>query len=429
MNVALSGGAPLRGELRVPGDKSIAHRALIFGSLAHGWTRIAGLPRGEDVASTIRALGTLGVAISRNDESAIVMGRGPDALDARGADVDCGNSGTTMRLLMGALAGGRTRVRLTGDASLSKRPMRRVSGPLAELGARVHLALGDRAPLEVEGTPLAGANCELKLPSAQVKSALLLAALRARGTTRLTGMLDSRDHTERMLPMFGARLESRDGEIVVEGGQRLRGAFVRVPGDASSAAFWIAAGSVVPGALLRLRDVGVNPTRLGFVRALTRMGAKISVLPLAREGEPVADITVEYAPLHAIELTAADVPDLIDELPLLAVVATQATGRTVVRGASELRVKESDRIEAVARFLRAMGATIETFDDGFAIEGPQALHGAKVQPQDDHRIAMAGAVAGLVATGETIVADAECASVSYPEFFDTLGQLAGQARR
>jgi 3-phosphoshikimate 1-carboxyvinyltransferase len=423
VNHIVSGAGALRGEVRVPGDKSIAHRALIFGALAHGWTRIAGLPRGEDVASTIAALGTLGVAISRNEESAIVMGRGLDAWDADGADVDCGNSGTTMRLLMGALAGGRTRVRLTGDASLSKRPMRRVSAPLAELGARMHLADGGRAPLEIEGTPLRGADYELQIPSAQVKSAMLLAALRAQGTTRLRGMLDSRDHTERMLPMFGAALDVRDGEIVVRGGQTLHGTFLRVPGDASSAAFWIAAGAIVPGACVRLREVGSNPTRMGFVRALQAMGADIAIESLAREGEPAADICVRSTSLHAIEIRAADVPGLVDELPLIAVVATQARGRTVVRGAAELRVKESDRIEAIARFLRAMGARIETFEDGFAIEGPQSLTGATVDSHDDHRIAMAGAIAGLVARGQTTISGAQCAAVSYPEFFETLSRL------
>jgi 3-phosphoshikimate 1-carboxyvinyltransferase len=423
VNAAVVGGAGLRGDIRVPGDKSIAHRALILGALARGWTRIVGLPRGEDVASTIRALGTLGVAISRNEESAIVMGRGADALQADGVSVDCGNSGTTMRLLMGALAGGRARVRLTGDASLSKRPMRRVSEPLEQLGARVHLAAGNRAPLDVEGTPLRGADCELHIPSAQVKSALLLAALRARGTTRLRGMLNSRDHTERMLPMFGVRIDVRDDEIVIEGGQQLRGTFLRVPGDASSAAFWIAAASIVPGASIVLREVGANPTRMGFVRALQRMGANVSIVPRARDGEPAADIYVTTAALNAIELGADDVPGLVDELPLLAVVATQARGRTIVRGAAELRVKESDRIEAVARFLRAMGATVDTFEDGFAIVGPQRLVGATVDPQDDHRIAMAGAVAGLVARGETTIANAQCAAVSYPEFFTTLASL------
>jgi len=423
VNVRIGGNPALRGEVRVPGDKSIAHRALMFGAIAHGWTRVAGLSRGEDVASTIRVLGDLGVAISRNDEGAVVQGRGPAALDARGATLDCGNSGTTIRLLTGLLAGGAGSFVLTGDASLQKRPMRRIAEPLALLGARVALAEGGRAPIAVTGSALRGATVDVAVASAQVKTALIFAALHASGPTRLRGALASRDHTERMLPLFGGRIDWDGDDIVVPGEQRLRGAFVRVPGDPSSAAFWLAGAAIAPGSDVAVRDVSINPTRLGFVRALQRMGANVAIEGSDGGGEPVGTLRASGGPLRAIAIGADDVPDLLDELPLLAVLATQAAGRTVVRGAAELRVKESDRIATVAEMVRALGGSIEEFEDGFAIEGGQALRGGAVRTHGDHRIAMAAAIAALAASGETTIEDADCASVSYPEFFATFAKL------
>lgn len=424
MIVRIGGNPALRGEVRVPGDKSIAHRALMFGAMAHGWTRVAGLSRGEDVASTIRVLGDLGVAISRNGEAALVQGRGLAALDARGTTLDCGNSGTTIRLMSGVLAGAQGRFVLTGDASLQKRPMRRVAEPLARLGARVALAEGGYAPIAIDGTVLRGATVDVAVASAQVKTAVIFAALHAEGATRLRGALASRDHTERMLPLFGGRLEREGDDIVVPGRQRLRGAFVRVPGDPSSAAFWLAGAAIAPGSDVAVREVSINPTRLGFVRALQRMGAAVAV-----EGgdggaeEPIGTLRARGGPLRGIEIGADDVPDLLDELPLLAVLATQAAGRTVVRGAAELRVKESDRIATVVEMVRAFGGSIEEFEDGFAVEGGRPLHGAAVRTHGDHRIAMAGAIAALVASGETVIEDADCAGVSYPEFFSTFAKL------
>lgn len=418
----------LRGTTRVPGDKSIAHRALLCGALSNGWTRIAGVPNSADVSATIRALNTCGVQTQRNEEAVVVHGGGPEGWRADGLTIDCANSGTTMRLLMGILAGQPGRVRLVGDASLSRRPMRRITEPLVQMGAGVALSGSGVAPVEITGSrSLRGIEYELPLPSAQVKTALLLAGLSATGGTRLRGRLDSRDHTERMLPQFGAAVDVRADAITLEGGQRMRGAFVEVPGDPSSAAFWIAAALVTPESSIEIRDVCLNSTRTGFLDVLQRMGACIQTELRRREPEPVGTIRVSSGPLRAVTLEAHDVPALVDEIPLLAVLATQAQGETIVRGAAELRVKESDRIEAIATALRAMGAQIETFEDGFRIAGPQQLHGASVDPCGDHRIAMAAAIAGLAARGETTIRQAECVGVSYPAFFATLRALGGEA--
>jgi 3-phosphoshikimate 1-carboxyvinyltransferase len=421
MNVELTSAEALRGTIRVPGDKSIAHRALLFGAIANGWTRIAGVPRSADVSATIRALGNCGVQIQRNEEAVIVNGGGREALRAAGTTIDCANSGTTMRLLMGVLAAQAGTVRLTGDASLSRRPMRRIAEPLQRMGAHVQLSGNGVAPLDFTGsTSLHGIDYELPVASAQLKSALLLAGLAANGRTRLRGKLRSRDHTERMLPRFGATLHVSDDEIAVEGGQRLRGTFVEVPGDPSSAAVWIAAALVTPHSDLTIADVSLNPTRTGFIDVVRRMGAQIETTLRRSQPEPIGSVRVRSSALRGITLGAEDVPAIIDELPLLAVLATQAHGRTEVRGAAELRVKESDRIDAIAAALHAMGAEIEEHEDGFTIEGPQQLRGASVDPRGDHRIAMCGAIAALAANGTTTVLDAECVGVSYPSFFGTL---------
>lgn len=421
MQIELQAMHGLRGEIRVPGDKSIAHRALLLGAIANGWTRIAGIPRSADVSATIRALGSCGVQIQRNEEAVIVNGGGRDALSAAGATIDCGNSGTTMRLLMGVLASHAGTVRLTGDASLSRRPMARIAQPLERMGAHVSLSGSGVAPLDLTGcATLEAIDYDLPVASAQLKTAVLLAGLAANGQTRLRGKLHSRDHTERMLPRFGARIEQNDGEIAVEGGQRLRGTFVEVPGDPSSAAVWIAAALMAENSELVVRDVCLNPTRTGFIDVVRRMGAHVEITLRRTHPEPIGSVCVASSALHGITIGAHDVPAIIDELPLLAVLATQAQGRTEVRGAAELRVKESDRIDAISAALRAMGASVETFADGFAIEGRQQLRGAVIDPCGDHRIAMAAAVASLAAHGTTTIADAECVGVSYPAFFRDL---------
>jgi 3-phosphoshikimate 1-carboxyvinyltransferase len=427
MEMQLEQADGLRGTIRVPGDKSIAHRALLLGAIANGWTRIAGVPRSADVSATIRALGNCGVQIQRNDDAVIVNGGGREALRAGGATIDCANSGTTMRLLMGVLSSHVGTVRLTGDESLSRRPMRRIAEPLSQMGARVSMSGNGVAPLDFTGSEsLEAIVYELPVASAQLKSALLLAGLAAKGRTRLRGKLRSRDHTERMLPRFGAHLEVRDDEIAIDGGQRLRSAFVEVPGDPSSAAVWIAAALIAANSEIALQDVSLNPTRTGFLDVVRRMGADVETHVRRSEPEPIGRVRVRSSALHGISIGPDDVPAIIDELPLLAVLATQAHGRTEVRGAAELRVKESDRIDAIADVLGAMGAQIETFEDGFAIEGAQPLRGALIEPQGDHRIAMAAAVASLVARGTTTIFDAECVGVSYPSFFRTLRAAQGE---
>lgn len=416
----------LHGTIAVPGDKSIGHRTLILGALARGWTRIVGLPNNADVGATADALIACGASIQKNDDVAIVHGTGHDSLDAQGGRVDCMNSGTSMRLLSGVLAGTRSNAVLVGDASLSRRPMRRISEPLQKMGAKIELSESGTAPIRITGTKLHAAEHILKVPSAQVKSALILAGLYAEGTTVVRGEIASRDHTERLLPVFGGRVEARGDALFVQGGQELHGAFVRVPGDPSSAAFWMAAAVLVPDGDIVLRNVGANPTRWGFVDILLRMGARLDIESERHDAEPIATLRARTSELRAVEIGGAEAANAIDELPLLAVVATQAEGTTVVRDARELRVKESDRIEGVAQMLRALGGKIETFDDGFAITGPQRLRGGFVQPRGDHRIAMAASIAALVADGECALDDPSCAAVSYPTFYSTLAELGGQ---
>ncbi len=431
----------LKGTLTVPGDKSISHRALMLGALAQGTSVVRGLAPGRDVRSTARCLRALGVPVAlANDNSdhdvAVVEGRGLYGLRAPQGPLDAGNSGTTLRLLAGILAGQPFASVLTGDASLRRRPMARIAEPLRRMGALIDYLEGEgRAPLRVRGPSegrLRAIEHEPPVPSAQVKSCVLLAGLYAEGVTVVRESSPTRDHTERLLARLGAPLELDGLGLEYGRGVRLRGPVerlepfeLRVPGDPSSAAFFVAAAALLPGSELLLRHVGVNPTRTGFLDALRRMGAPIELLD-EREvgGEPVADVLVRGAPaLRGLELDGAEVPRLIDELPLLAVVATRAEGVTVIRGAKELRVKETDRIRAVALNLRRLGARVEERPDGFVIEGPQALRGGRVEGFGDHRVVMAFAVAGLVARGETTIEGAEWADVSYPQFFEALERV------
>lgn len=424
-SVTVEPATRLSGAPAVPGDKSISHRMLMFGALAHGKTRITNILDSADVRSTRAVLEALGVSITDDGPAVVVNGRGPASFRAADGVLDCGNSGTTMRLMTGLLAGLPFDSTLDGDDSLRSRPMRRVSAPLRALGANVALSPGDRAPVTVHGTALHGAHYDLTIASAQVKSAMLLAALNATGETTLGGDLGGRDHTERMLPYFGVRLTAQDGMLRLAGGQRLAAASLRVPGDPSSAAYWIAAATIVPGGSVRLHNVGINPTRIGFMRVLERMGARIKITRAHAECEPSGTIDAQHARLRGTSIDAAEVPALIDELPLLAVLAMYAHGTTEVRGAAELRVKESDRIDAIAQNLRAMGGVIEVLDDGFRITGPQQLHGAAITTFADHRIAMSMAIAALGATGKTVIDDAACVAISYPGFFPTLRYLTG----
>lgn len=414
-----------QGEVAVPGDKSITHRALILGALAEGETHVRGASDGEDCRSTRRCLESLGVPIRDGPGGSLtVVGRGPEGLCEPAAVLDCGNSGTTLRFLLGVLAGRPFHAVLTGDASLRSRPMARVAEPVRRMGARVDgRDGGNLAPLSIRGRRLDAITWHPTVASAQVKSALLLAGLQADGVTTVVEPARSRDHTERMLEGFGARIR-RDGLAVsIEGGRRLRATDVDVPADLSSAAFFLAAAAIVADAHVTVRNVGVNPTRAAFLDVLSAMGVTIG---RAGErvvcGEPVADLSATFTPsLRAVVVEGDRIPLMIDEVPILAVVATLARGETVIRDAAELRHKESDRLAAMAQGLARMGADIEERPDGLVIHGGKRLHGAEVDAAGDHRVAMSLAIAGLVAEGETTIAGSESVAISFPGFATAAG--------
>ena len=409
----------LKGSVRVPGDKSVSHRALMLGALAGGASHIRGFLEGEDTRATAAVLQQLGVRIETPaDGERVVHGVGLHGLKGTTQLLDCGNAGTGMRLLAGLLAGQAFDSTLVGDESLSKRPMRRVTDPLARMGAKIDTQDG-LPPLQVRGgQALHGIAYTLPVASAQVKSALLLAGLYAQGETEVIEPHPTRDYTERMLAAFGWPIEFAPGRARLSGGHTLHATDVDVPADFSSAAFFLVAGSIVPGAELHLKSVGLNPRRTGLLQALRLMGADIRV-ENEREsgGEPVGDLVVRHAPLHGIELPEALVPDMIDEFPVLFVAATAAKGNTVVRGAAELRVKESDRLAAMATGLRALGAVIDETPDGATIHAG-ALDGGTVDSLGDHRIAMSFAVAGLIASGPVRIKDCENVATSFPGFLE-----------
>ena len=427
MNISAS--RPLRGTLTVSGDKSISHRAVMFGSLATGTTEIEGFLAGEDCLSTIRCFRSMGVQIEQNGSSVKVFGRGLRELTAPDGILDCGNSGTTTRLLSGVLAAQHFDSVLSGDASIQRRPMKRVITPLRAMGADISSVAGnDCAPLSVHGKQLYGIHFNSPIASAQVKSAVLLAGLYASGQTTVTEPALSRDHTERMLRSFGAKVltgsfEGRPSVTVTET-QNLYGTEISVPGDISSAAFFLVGASIVPGSEVVLRNVGINPTRDGVISALRAMGAKIEVLEVRNEdSEPAADLLVRYAPLHGTEIGGALIPRLIDELPVLAAAAAVAEGRTVIRDAAELKVKESNRIRTMAEGLSRLGATVRETEDGLIIDGGASLHGGAVESYSDHRIAMSFAILSLVTDGEVKISDPDCVNISAPSFYEDLRSL------
>ncbi|RME26963.1 MAG: 3-phosphoshikimate 1-carboxyvinyltransferase [Deltaproteobacteria bacterium] len=422
----------LRGRVQVPGDKSVSHRVLIFAGLAEGRARVRGLLDSADVDSTRRCMEALGVDIVDEGDARLIHGA-EGRLTEPDDVLDCGNSGTTMRLLCGLLAGQPFHAVLTGDASLRRRPMRRVTGPLSSLGARLDGRQGaSLAPLSVRGTrALTGGEIETGVASAQVKSALLLAGLQGRSPLQIVEPGPSRDHSERMLAALGAqirRLPQDDGSVRVElvPGRPLKLSDVDVPGDVSSAAFWLVAASIVPGSDLVLPGVGLNPTRTGLVDVLRAMGASIDIVdPGLSCGEPVGAIRVRSAPLRAIDLDGPDVVRLIDEIPVLAVAAAMARGVTTIRGAQELRHKESDRIASTVAMLRQMGATVDELPDGLRVHGRagEPFPGGRVDSHGDHRIAMAAAVAALASSRGCRLRDPAAVTISYPSFFDTLEEL------
>lgn len=419
-------GGALQGALRVPGDKSISHRAVMFGALSEGTTEITGFLPGADCKSTIRCFRGLGVEIEElAPDHVIVRGKGVAGLQEPADILDVGNSGTTIRLMSGILAGQPFFSVLTGDASIRRRPMDRVAVPLRQMGARISGRQGGRlAPLAITGTALQPIHYQSPVASAQVKSSVLLAGLACEGETSVTEPAQSRDHTERMLRGFGAEVRVSGLTATVAGRPRLTGRQVAVPGDISSAAFFLVAGSIVPGSEVLIEGVGVNPTRTGVLEALAAMGADVTLLNRRdAAGEPVADLLVRGAGLKATTIAGDLIPRLVDEIPVLAVAACFAAGTTVIRNAEELRVKESDRIACMVAELRKLGARAEELPDGMVIEGGQPLRGAAVQSYDDHRMAMALAVAGLAADGEMEVSGAEAIDVSFPGFAATLDSL------
>lgn len=422
-SLTLHHGGFLRGSLQVPGDKSISHRALIFTALSQGKSRIRGLSQGADVASTRQCFETLGVHFQNQGSELCVQGVGLHGLTPPHNALDCGNSGTTMRLLMGIMAGQSFSSQLMGDASLSRRPMARISDPLSQMGAQIDLHNARYAPLHIHPAPLKGIEYRLPVASAQVKSALLLAGLYAEGPTVLRGQLNSRDHTEQMLPAHGIRLSSREGELSIAPGQELQAVDWTIPGDFSSAAFWLAGAALLPGSDIQVEGVSLNPTRTGFARILQEMGAQLSIEKQHTGAEPWGTVKLKYAPLKGIEIPRSEVPFVIDEVPLLMLLATQAEGRTELRGAAELRVKECDRLAVMGENLRRMGVELTLFEDGFSLEGPQTLHGAQVESHHDHRIAMTFALAALCASGRTQIHGSDVMAVSYPRFLDDLAQL------
>jgi len=428
MNLLINPVGPLTGIVNVPGDKSISHRAVMLGALAEGDTRIENFLPGADCLSTVRCFKALGVRFSgpEADNTLIVHGRGIDALHEPSDVLDAGNSGTTMRLMLGILSGLPFFSVLTGDASLRRRPMARVTAPLKQMGAQIDgRSGGETAPLAIRGGRLHGINYTSPVASAQVKSALLLAGLFAEGETSITEPARSRDHTERMLQHFGVSPVVEGNTVKITGGRKLRARPVPVPGDISSAAFLLVAASVVPGSDITINNVGVNPTRDGIIEVLQRMGADITLFNRRfAAGEPVADIRVRAAVLRGVTVAGEVIPRLIDEIPVLAVAGALAEGETVIRDAAELKVKESNRIAAMVTELGKMGVDIGELPDGLVVRGSgRPPTGAVCDSHGDHRVAMACAVAGLAARGTTTVRDADCVDVSFPGFTGILALL------
>jgi len=419
-------GSALHGALAIPGDKSVSHRSVMFAALADGTSRIEGFLEGEDTRATAAIFAQLGVRIETPSPSTrIVHGVGVDGLKAPSAELDCGNAGTGMRLLAGLLAAQPFDSTLIGDASLSKRPMRRVTGPLAQMGAKIDTRDDGTPPLRIHGgQALTGIDFTSPVASAQVKSCLLLAGLYAQGETTVREPHPTRDYTERMLSAFGVEIDFSPGYAKLRGGQRLRATDIAVPADFSSAAFFIVAASIIPGSDVTLKAVGLNPRRTGLLEALRLMGADIEVLnPAEHGGEPVADLRVRHAALKGARIPESVVPDMIDEFPALFVAAAAAQGQTIVSGAAELRVKESDRLAAMATGLRSLGVQVDETPDGATIHGGP-IGGGIIESHGDHRIAMAFCIAGQLSTGEVVVRDIANVATSFPGF-DTLARGAG----
>lgn len=417
---------PLRGELAVPGDKSISHRAVMLGALAKGTTSVTNFLKGADCLSTISCFEKMGIEIEQLPSEILIHGKGLHGLNAPETILDAGNSGTTTRLLSGILAGQAFCTTLTGDASIQKRPMTRIITPLSQMGGKIE-SLSDNgcAPLKITGHPLKPIHYLSPVSSAQVKSCVLLAGMYADGITKVTEPYLSRNHSELMLRSFGADVISEGTTAAITGNPVLEGQNVIVPGDISSAAYFIAAGLLIPGSEILIKDVGINPTRDGILKVCADMGADIQLLNKREYGkEPVSDILVKHSELKATVIEGALIPTLIDELPMLAVMAAFAQGTTVIRDAQELKVKESNRLDIIVQHLSAMGADIIPTEDGMEIHGGKPLKGAVLDSYMDHRIAMSFAVAGMAADGETEILNASCVDISYPEFYRDMATIS-----
>lgn len=413
----------INGELVIPADKSISHRSIMFGAISKGTTIVNNFLKAEDCLSTIAVFKQLGVRITEKNEQIMIEGKGFEGLTAPSSRLDAGNSGTTMRLVLGILAGCPFTSEIAGDASLNRRPMERVMKPLREMGADLQgTAEAEFPPLKVTGNTLHGIEYHMPIASAQVKSAILFAALQAEGTTKIIEKEQSRNHTEEMIKQFGGKIQVEGKEIIVTGPQQLIGQEVTVPGDISSAAFYLVAASILANSEVLLKQVGINPTRTGILDVLMQMGANIEERQLDEQNQ-AADLIVRSAQLHACEIQGEIIPRLIDELPIIALAATQATGTTIIRDAQELKVKETNRIDATAEELTKMGANIEPTEDGLIIHGPTSLHGATVDSHGDHRIGMMLQIAALLTAEPVELLNPEAVNISYPEFFTDLVKL------
>lgn len=413
---------PIKGEITVPGDKSISHRGIMLGALANGTTSITNFLKGADCLSTISCFQKMGIEIEETENEILVHGKGLHGLSAPKEILDAGNSGTTTRLISGILAGQNFSCDLTGDASIQKRPMKRIMTPLSMMGADITSVHNNGcAPLHIKGAPLKGISYQSPVASAQVKSCVLFAGLYADGKTSVTEPFLSRNHSELMLSSFGASVQTCGTTATIEPEPVLTAQKVEVPGDVSSAAFFIAAGLLIPGSELLIKNVGINPTRDGILRVCKQMGANLELLNTRTQcGEPVADILVKHSELNGTVIEGDLIPTLIDELPVIAVMAACANGETIIRNAEELKVKESNRLEIIVHHLSEMGCDITGTEDGMIIRGGKPLHGAVLDSHLDHRIAMSFAVAGLVADGETEITNADCVNISYPGFYRDL---------
>jgi 3-phosphoshikimate 1-carboxyvinyltransferase len=416
----------LKGTITIPGDKSISHRAIMFGAMAKGKTTVEGFLLGDDCMSTISCFRKLGVNIEVNGHQVSIESEGMSNWKEPGDILNTGNSGTTTRLLVGILAASSIHAVIIGDESIAKRPMKRVIDPLRLMGAQISGRKGGQyTPLAVQGTKLQGITYQMPVASAQVKSSILLAGLHSEGTTIVKESETTRDHTERMMRQFGIQVKSVDKEIHLQGGQGLISTHIDVPGDISSAAFFLVAGAITANSDLVLKNVGLNPTRTGILDVLTQMGANLQIEEAATSGEePLGNIQIKSSELNGIVIEGELIPRLIDEIPIIALLATQASGTTIIRDASELKVKETDRITAVVTELKKLGANIEATDDGMIINGPVQLRGANMITYGDHRIGMLGAIASLISSNPVDLDDPSCISVSYPTFFEHLKNVS-----